>query len=260
MDGDGGADAGAPEAAPEEEDQGEALSQDDLDALFGVEPGSEDTAAAASDVVNEDAGPETEPGKEDEPASQAEPATPPPAEEARPQPEPIPASLATGLDDADREDDDDEDLMDRRRTGKIVAFIAAVLVAVAISGLFIARDAILAFESQWPEVVRIYRLATFSPEPLGAGLSIRGVKSDRGEEEGVKILEVRGLLLNTDKKARAVPLIHVALYDANEEEVQSRVIEPVKKTLMPGESIDFRVVLKTPHPTARKLEVTFAKR
>jgi len=138
-----------------------------------------------------------------------------------------------------------------------VALLAVLLLCVILAGMFVARQQIIA---QWPATANYYAMVPFIGESLGAGLDIRGVKSERGIEDGVEVLEISGLIANIDEKSRDVPLIHIALYDANEEAVVDQTVEPSRSQLDPGDTIDFRVVLKDPPVTARKLEVTFFKR
>jgi hypothetical protein len=163
-----------------------------------------------------------------------------------PDPEPIPQVLTST---------DTEAAPPRKLWVKLVAAsVAGLAVIGAVAGLFFARTAIMA---ALPWTKSLYDKVGLSGEVLGAGLDIRGVKSDRETEGGIDILIVRGVIANVSDTTRDVPLIRVALFDAGGKEVQSTVVPPLKPQIEPAGNIGFRARLPDPSPLARRLEVTF---
>jgi hypothetical protein len=163
-----------------------------------------------------------------------------------PDPEPIPQVLTS---------QDTEAAPPKKLWVKLVAAgVAGLAIIGTAAGLFFARASIMA---ALPWTKSLYDKVGLSGEVLGAGLDIRGVKSDRETEAGIDILIVRGVIANISDKPRDVPLIRVALYDASGKEVQSTIVPPLKPQIEPAGNIGFRARLPDPSPLARRLEVTF---
>jgi hypothetical protein len=217
---------GEAEEAAEPVAEGDALSPGQLDEMFGedAEPDSfksmADTKPPADDA-DEEADPEN-----------------------IPDPEPIPKVFSP-------DDDgpiDDKDL-DKGGKGKVIGIVAAVVIALG-AGAFFGRSFII---DLWPG------MAGPGGAGLGAGLDIRDVKSSRKVEAGVDVLVVRGVVANITEKDRMVPVIRVALYDGDGEEVQHFFAPPLKNRLQPGATIGFSAKLPEPSALARRLEVTFSE-
>lgn len=224
---------GEAEEAAEPVAEGDALSPEQLDEMFG-----EDT--------------ETDPFQ-----SLAD--TEPPADDADeevdleniPDPEPIPQVFSP-----EKDDPIDGKGMDKGGKGKIIG-IAAVVVVIALgAGAFFGRSFII---DRWPGAADTYSRAGLGGDELGAGLDIRDVKSSREVEAGVDVLVVRGVVANITEEDRMVPIIRVALYDGDGEEVQHVFAPPLKNRLQPGATIGFSVKLPEPSALARRLEVTFSE-
>ena len=96
-------------------------------------------------------------------------------------------------------------------------------------------------------------------EELGAGLDIRNIKSSREVEKGVDVLVVRGEIANISDEEHMVPMIRVALFDLNNEEIQSIAAAPFKNRLQAGFKIGFSAKLPEPSALARRFEVTFTE-
>ncbi len=221
-----GADGGE-EAA---ETEGPALSQDDLDAMFGMD---EEPQPVESLVENADG---------DVPSTIEVP-------EDLPDPEPIPEVFS-----APEVGEIEEGKAGN--TGKIIAILAAIFVFGIVIGAFVAKDRII---RAWPGVEGLYSAIGLSGRPLGDGLKFRGIKSEREFAQGVEMLVVRGIIANTKAETRPVPLIKVSLFDASNREVRRVVFPPKLEQLPPGENITFKARLREPPPTARRLEVTFTR-
>lgn len=215
------------EPAPKR-DEGPALSDKQLDALF-----DEKTVSGAPAPLNEGA------GKEEHVSS---------LEEVQ-EPEPLPQSL-TQADDAGDKDAGD------RSSGlwwKILVGVFVLLALVA-AALFFLRGMVV---DLWPGASDLYRMIGIQAESIGAGLDIRGVQSAREQEEGIEVLIVRGSVANVSKQPRDVPVVQVTLFDAKGAEIHSVAVPPLKPQLAGGETIGFRAKITDPSPLARRLEVTF---
>ncbi len=202
-----------------------ALSEAELDAMFQDQPEPEPVESLVSEEPTE------------------EEAVDP---EKIPDPEPIPQVLTSA--------DTDAAPPQKLWVKLVAASVAGIVIIGSAAGLFFARASIMA---ALPWTKSIYDKVGLSGEVLGAGLDIRGVKSDRETEGGVDILIVRGVIANISDKPRDVPLIRVALFDASGKEVQSTVVPPLKPQIEPAGNIGFRARLPDPSPLARRLEVTF---
>ncbi len=152
--------------------------------------------------------------------------------------------------------DMDSDEPRRSHRGLILAILGFLVLAGIGSGTFFARDLVMRFV---PMTKEIYSMLGLAGEPVGAGLDIRSVASERASEGGIEVLLVRGVIANVSAVERPVPDLRVVLFDGNNRPTQSVIAEPAKKTLPPGGEIGFRVPLRDPSPLARRLEVTFAE-
>jgi len=153
-------------------------------------------------------------------------------------PEPIPG-VFTNQDD---EEDEEENKIKVKR--KKIGIAAIGLVIILSGALFFSRS---------------YIMNLFGSSEIGEGLDIQNVKSVRKDEKGIDILLVRGVVANTSKEERKVPLIKVVLYDSTEKEVEKTIVTPLKNILKAGAKIRFSAKLKKPSSLARRMEVTFTK-
>lgn len=140
--------------------------------------------------------------------------------------------------------------------GKVVAVMAAILVGGIVAGAIVAREEIV---KQWPDAAGLYEMIGLEAEPIGAGLTINKPNSDRVLENGKDVLVVTAQISNVTDQPRPVPHIRVALFNAGNEEVQAIVVAPVAQQVAPGETLNFTARLVEPAATARRLEVTFVK-
>ena len=216
-----------PEPEPEEE---ELLSQDELDNMFGEDTDPEpvdslvDEDDAEGDFIDVD---------------------------DIPDPEPIPGSLLSS-DDYEDEDEDDEDEGGSMRL-IIVIVVLLGLFGGLFGGLFFARDTVM---EMLPASKGVYKMIGLAA-PLGDGLDIRGVRSARGLEGDVDVLNINGVIANISEEPRAVPMIRVSLFNSEDEEVQFQMVNPEKQELPPGDTLRFKASIMDPAATARRLEVTF---
>lgn len=112
--------------------------------------------------------------------------------------------------------------------------------------------------AQWPMLADYYAMAGLPVDTLGAGLKFRNVVSERVMENNIEMLVVRGAVENVSETPRDVPTIRLALYDANNNVVQERLIPPTDERLEPGADSGFRIQIEAPPAIARRFEVTFS--
>ncbi len=148
----------------------------------------------------------------------------------------------------------------RRKARRPAAAVAASLLAVVVivAGLLaLARDAVVSIV---PAAAPVYAMLGFPAEAVGAGLNIVDVTSSREQTDDGEVLVVAGSVTNVDHDMRPVPLIRVALFDADDDELQAIMVPPDRDTLAPGQRFDFTARLGNPAATARRIKVTFAAR
>jgi len=168
--------------------------------------------------------------------------------EDMPEPEPIPQGITTPPPQSDGEQ--------KSGPGLRIALSAAVVLTALAAGLYFGRGSIVAY---WPQAERWYTAVGLSAGALGDGLEFRNVKPERDVENGTDVLVVRGIIANISDVPRDVPLIRVAIYDADRDLVQSMVVSPSKRRLAPGDTIPFHARLLNPPATARGAEVFFTR-
>ncbi len=245
-----------PEAAPESEAEaaleGEAAPEGETEEAADA---GADADALSPDQLDEMFGEDTESGAFQSPTDTEMPAEDTDEEvdlEHIPDPDPIPQVFSP--DDNDTVDDDG---LEKGGKGKVIGIAAAAVVVIALgAGAFFGRSFIV---DLWPGAADIYSMAGLGADELGAGLDIRDVKSSREVEGGVDVLIVRGVVANVTEEDRMVPMIRIALYDGDGEEVQHVIAPPLKNRLQPGATIGFSAKLPEPSALARRLEVTFSE-
>jgi hypothetical protein len=173
--------------------------------------------------------------------------------EDRAEGEPIPAVLTA----ARVESQQPAQSSKRRASGGVIAALAVGAALIVVAVLILARDPIVAAV---PGAAKIYGMVGLAGEELGAGLDIRDVSSTREPTGESETLVIEGVIANTSNGPRNVPLVRVALFDADNEELQFVTISPDQLALPPGETVDFTARLENPAATARRIKVTFAPR
>ena len=230
------------EAAEEEEkppspseEEGEPLTQEEMDAMFGDT--SEDPEAIESLMDVE--------GDEDEDSADIDP-------DELPDPEPIPDALIAPAGEEEAEPESTNRMM---RILTLVAVVVVVFGGLG-AGLFFARGPIV---SLLPAAAVVYDMIGLSAGVLGEGLAFENLKSDLEKERGVEVMVVRGTIVNGTEEPMSVPMVRVSLYDAEFNEIQFVVVAPSRRNLDPGKKSKFVARLKQPSALRRQLDVTFTK-
>lgn len=213
-------------------DEDDGLSSDDIDAMF--------------DDVDEP-----------EPLSSMVAGTPEDDDDDNDEPEPIP-QVFTADDDEDEFDEDDED--EDEGGGPLIKIIIAVILVLLISmagAIVFLRDVITDIV---PAAEGIYSVIGLEEDSVGAGLSIKNVKSARESIGGKDVLVVRGEIANVSDRERSIPLLELRLLDLEAKLVQSAQATPLKQSLVAGDKIGFKIQLEEPSALAQGLEITFVER
>ncbi|MBR2034009.1 MAG: zinc-ribbon domain-containing protein [Alphaproteobacteria bacterium] len=103
----------------------------------------------------------------------------------------------------------------------------------------------------------IYKMFGIRAKIPGEGLEFQNVNWNYVDNDGRKILEVKGFINNPTKKEIDIPVVHVELLDKDSQLLQSINQKPSIKTLKPETRVAIGVVVKTPSPTAKYVYMTF---
>ncbi len=174
----------------------------------------------------------------------------PPAEELEPPPLPDATSAAPGAEGATAGA--------ARRPGLVAlaGWSLLVLVVLLLAGALLGRNEIVA---AWPQTAGLYRQLGL-PVAVSLGLELRGLDSERFEENGVPMIRITGEIANTTRRERILPPLRVALLDAEGRELDFGLFDPPKRRLAPGAATRFEARLVDPPAEARRFAVTFADR
>jgi predicted Zn finger-like uncharacterized protein len=177
-----------------------------------------------------------------------------------PEPDPIPESLmskdAYDEDSLDEDEDEDED-EDKSSTsiGLILGIVFLLLITGITAGGFFLRDMV---QEVIPQTKPLYDMIGLS-DPLGTGLDIQDVQSQREQDGQIDVLNVTGNIVNISEKLRMVPLIRISLFNEDNEEVQFINLTPDMAEIPAGVKMNFKGSINDPAEKAKKMEVTFTK-
>jgi predicted Zn finger-like uncharacterized protein len=141
----------------------------------------------------------------------------------------------------------------RRSHGGTGALWLVLLVVIAALGAaaVIGRRQVVA---RFPQTAPAYAFLGLPVARSESGLKIRKIEPTRSGDG----LVIEGEIANIGKVPRAVPRLRVALRDARDREVQSKIIAPPQSRLKPGEIEHFKTVFERPNEAATGVLVTFA--
>ena len=103
----------------------------------------------------------------------------------------------------------------------------------------------------------IYKMFGIRAKIPGEGLEFQNVNWNYVDNDGRKILEVKGFINNPTKKEIEIPVVHVELLDKDSQLLQSINQKPTIKILKPETRVAIGIVVKTPSPTAKYVYMTF---
>ncbi|HEV2303447.1 MAG TPA: DUF3426 domain-containing protein [Stellaceae bacterium] len=141
----------------------------------------------------------------------------------------------------------------RRRGGWGAAGSIALLLILA-AAAFLAIAARQRVVALWPPAAHLYGAIGWPVEPAGSGLEISRIVPSRTAHG----LVIEGEVTNISRLPHRVPRLKVALRDAGEKEVTSKIIAPPKPELLPGEVEHFETPFANPPEAATGVVVTFA--
>jgi hypothetical protein len=108
-----------------------------------------------------------------------------------------------------------------------------------------------------PQTSSFYAAAGLPVNPRG--MDFTDVAYQSQSEDGQTVLAVTGRIVNRSTHELTVPLVRVALFDADRHELYHWTFVPGVSTLKPGDSTRFRTRLSSPPAGTRNLEVRFAR-
>ena len=143
----------------------------------------------------------------------------------------------------------------RRSSGLIPWVVLAVLfAAIGLAG-HLGRERVV---EAWPPAAKLYAMLGVSVEPLGAGLEIRGIVSERRAGPDGPELSISGEIINSAASERTVPRLKGVLKDAGERPLASWTFTARGDRLLPGEATTFATVARDPDRRAAGLSITFS--
>jgi predicted Zn finger-like uncharacterized protein len=194
-----------------------------------------------------------------------EPSTPPPMHDPEPAREPEPIAVqprVAAFAPPPREDDVEAPEtvaapQASRWGGRIAvlggwAALVALILVIGWAGISF-RDNV----ATWvPQTASFYNAAGLTVTPRG--IAFIDVAYQNQTEDGQQVLAVTGKIVNRSNHELTVPLVRVALFDAERHELYHWTFVPGVSTLQPGGSAKFRTRLSSPPAGTHNLEVRFA--
>jgi predicted Zn finger-like uncharacterized protein len=140
------------------------------------------------------------------------------------------------------------------RTAVAAGWLFLVVLVLAIGWAAIAfRDSI----ATWlPQTSSLYAAAGLPVNPRG--MDFADIVYQRQIEDGQVVLAVTGNIVNRSAHELSVPLVRVALFDADKHELYHWTFVPGVSTLKSGQAARFRTRLSSPPAGTHDLEVRFA--
>ena len=147
-------------------------------------------------------------------------------------------------------------LLNRRRKAAEnrawACFVAAMLLPVALLALFpetVVRAA--------PAAARLYEKAGVKVNIYG--LEVRKVTQEHMIVDGVRLLTIKGEIVNVSDADRKIPALRFGLQTNERGEVYAWTLDSAVRPLRPGETTIFSTRVASPPEAARKVEIRFAR-
>lgn len=141
-----------------------------------------------------------------------------------------------------------------RSTAATIGWLAVLLILLALSGLVLGRNELVALA---PQVAPIYQRLGL-PVTQAIGLELTGIVSERLAGDDGEMIRITGTVRNVAGIEREVPPLRIALLDADRQEVLVELVEVPQAELADGAITRFTVDLPEPPDRALNFSVTFA--
>ena len=130
----------------------------------------------------------------------------------------------------------------KTRGGGLFAMLVLVLVVGGTgAGLWYGRKDIVTFE---PRAMILYDLVGMTVFPVGEGLDLVDMKTERGRgEAGESLVVISGQIENVTPKAIVIPRLQASLLDADGQALTRKTLKLEQEALAPGQKQAFRVPL-----------------
>ena len=131
-------------------------------------------------------------------------------------------------------------------------FVAAMLLPVALLALFpetVVRAA--------PAAARLYEKAGVKVNIYG--LEVRKVTQEHMIVDGVRLLTIKGEIVNVSDADRKIPALRFGLQTDQRGEVYAWTLDSAVRPLRPGETTIFSTRVASPPEAAKKVEIRFAR-
>ena len=132
--------------------------------------------------------------------------------------------------------------------------VAAIAICLAVAAAWRYRAEIAA---HWPDAEPIYAAIGIDALPPGFGLELTIEGSDNAVTDGARLLSITGRIENTTSRARSVPLLRGALFDANERELRHWTIPAPTINLAPDQKVEFKTEIVDPPQEAVRISIVF---
>lgn len=138
----------------------------------------------------------------------------------------------------------------------IRGIIVLVLLLLILLSLFSFRYEIT---RNLPFMESFYKAFGFESVVIGEGLEFNNVNRREYEEDYIRKLEIKGLILNKTEEELAVPTILVELLDKNGDVLQRQTVNAPTDKLASGERTAFMFVITQPSTLTKYVYLTFTK-
>ena len=103
----------------------------------------------------------------------------------------------------------------------------------------------------------IYRVFGIRAKIPGEGLEFQNINWNYRDNNGGRLLEIKGFINNPTLKDIDIPVVHMELLDKDTVLLQSINQKPTVKILKPDGRIAIGIIIKSPSPTAKYVYLTF---
>ena len=130
----------------------------------------------------------------------------------------------------------------KKRGGGLFAILVLLLVVGGTgAGLWYGRKEIVTFE---PRAMILYDLVGVTVFPVGEGLDLVDMKTERGQgEAGESLVVISGQIENVTPKAIVIPRLQASLLDAKGQALTRKTLKLEQEALAPGQKQAFQVPL-----------------